>query len=274
MPLFSKSAKSSVSDAPKNFLEVVVEYAQALFGAIFLAVLIRGFVFEPFKIPSESMVPTLLVGDHIFVKRFAYGLRVPFTKKWLTEFDDPKRGDVVVFSFPEDEDIDFIKRVVGVPGDKVSMVAGQLFVNGGKVEGKDLLLEGKMPQDRCHMQMSKDTESLLAAGFKPYPYYKNIRSFEPELESLPGGVDHLMQRSKVMPIESDFEVTVPPRQFFVLGDNRDQSQDSRFWGFVPRENLKGRAEYIWISLNYEGVDCPSDIGFFKVRWDRFGRKII
>lgn len=272
MALFKK--KSAASEAPKNKLEVVVEYIQALFGAIVLAVLIRGFVFEPFKIPSESMVPTLLVGDHIFVKRYAYGLRVPFTKKWLTEFGDPKRGDVVVFSFPEDEDVDFIKRVVGVPGDKVAMQAGQLFLNGEKIGFKDIGLEGKDPDNRCHMKLGAETAASLSDKFKPYPYYKNIRSFEPRLETFPAGRGHLTQRSKVMPIDSDFELTVPPRNFFVLGDNRDQSQDSRFWGFVPRENLKGKAEYVWLSLNYEGVSCPTDVGFFKIRWDRFGRKII
>lgn len=272
MAWFNKN--SSVPEAPKNKIEVVVEYIQALFGAIVLAVVIRGFVFEPFKIPSESMVPTLLVGDHIFVKRYAYGLRIPFTKKWLAEFANPGRGDVVVFSFPEDEDVDFIKRVVGVPGDKVAMKEGQLYINDKMVGFDDVLLEGKNPADRCHMKLSADADRLLAADFKPYPYYKNIRSFEPRLESLPDDRAHLTQRSKVMPIDSDFELTVPPRQYFVLGDNRDQSQDSRFWGFVPRENLKGKAEYIWLSLNYEGVSCPTDVGFFKIRWDRFGRKII
>lgn len=272
MPLFKK--KPSVPEAPKNRVEVVVEYIQALFGAIVLAVLIRGFIFEPFKIPSESMVPTLLVGDHIFVKRYAYGLRIPFTKKWLAEFDDPQRGDVVVFSFPEDEDVDFIKRVAGVPGDKVAMRSGQLFINGKKAEFEELVLEGKDPANRCHMKLSPETEKLLEPRFTPYPYYKNIRSYETRLETIAEGRVHLTQRSKVMPIDSDFELTVPPRNFFVLGDNRDQSQDSRFWGFVPRENLKGKAEYVWLSLNYEGVSCPSDVGFFKIRWDRFGRKII
>src|SRR3989344_3536314 len=103
----------------KNSLQIISEYIQALVAAVILAVLIRGFVYEPFKIPSESMVPTLLVGDHIFVARYKYGLRVPFTKIWLKEFDGPKRGDVMVFSYPEDEDVDFIKRVVGLPGDKI-----------------------------------------------------------------------------------------------------------------------------------------------------------
>lgn len=266
--------KNKPTPSEKNTSETVVEYLQALFGAIVLAILIRGFVFEPFKIPSESMMPTLLVGDHIFVKRFAYGLRVPFTKKWLAEFDDPKRGDVVVFSFPQDESVDFIKRVVGVPGDKIVLKDGALFVNDKEVESHDITLDGINPENRCRMQLDENSNKLLPEGFSPYPYYRMIQNFQPKIETFENGQTHFTQRSKVAPRETAGEWEVRSDEFFVMGDNRDHSEDSRFWGFVPRENLKGKAEFIWLSLNYEGVKCPTDFLFFKIRWDRFGREII
>jgi signal peptidase I len=100
-----------------------------------------------------------------------------------------------------------------------------------------------------------------------------VGSFQPRIEKFANAGEHMTQRSNVLPIESEFELTVPAQNFFVLGDNRDQSQDSRFWGFVPRENLKGKAEFIWLSLNYEGIKCKTDLGPLKIRWDRFGRKI-
>ena len=258
----------------KLFSELAREYLQPLLSAIVLAILIRGFFFEPFKIPSESMVPTLLVGDHIFVKRYAYGLRIPFTKTWLTEFENPKRGDVVVFSYPGDESVDFIKRVIGLPGDKIKLEEGILFVNGQKVEQTDLAMTGPEPKNHCHMKLEDASQNLLPSGFKPFPYYRDIKEFQVKFETFDNGVQHLAQRSTHMPVETDLEITVPPRSFFVMGDNRDQSQDSRFWGFVPRENLKGKAEFIWLSLNNEGMSCPGDLGFLPIRWDRFGRKIL
>lgn len=257
----------------KNIFEVISEYFQALFGAVLLAILIRGFVFEPFKIPSESMYPTLLVGDHIFVKRYQYGLRVPFTKFWLKEFDDPKRGDVVVFSYPEDEDVNFIKRVVGIPGDTVKMEHGALFVNGKPVQQKDVQVTGVNEKNICWTDLDEASQKNVPQGMQPFPYYRNFREFQPKIETNPDDRSYVIQRHLVSPLDSDFEVVVPERDFFVMGDNRDMSQDSRFWGFVPRENLKGKAIFIWLSLNYEGVNCKNEFGL-KMRWDRFGREII
>ena len=198
----------------KNSLQIISEYIQALVAAVILAVLIRGFVYEPFKIPSESMVPTLLVGDHIFVARYKYGLRVPFTKIWLKEFDGPKRGDVMVFSYPEDEDVDFIKRVVGVPGDVVEVRDKDVYVN-------DALA------DTSHIQHTDPTV-------------------------------HLDRRDNFGP------VTVPGDSYFVMGDNRDQSLDSRFWGFVKENKIRGKAFLIYWSWNSDEI---------RVRWDRIGRRL-
>lgn len=249
--------------APKTKLEVVSEYVQALGSAIILAVVIRGFLFEPFKIPSESMVPTLLVGDHIFVKRFAYGLRIPGTKIWPVEFEDPKRGDVIVFSYPEDESIDFIKRVVGLPGDKITFINGDLFINDQKVPNETFALDGVDPDNKRKMRLNPAAEAIVPDDLKPFPYYYSVNGFEHEVEEFSDTKNrHYTQRSLELPFQTNGEWIVPPRHFFVLGDNRDQSQDSRFWKFVPRENLKGRAIFIWLSLD-------NDRGW--VRWYRFGR---
>lgn len=262
---------------PKNTFQVVAEYVQALIGAVLLAILIRGFVFEPFKIPSESMVPTLLVGDHIFVARYKYGLRVPFTKIWLKEFDGPQRGDVVVFNYPADEDVDFIKRVVGLPGDTVAMKDGKLLVNGKEIGKKQFYLQGKNKDNACVMDVSERTDKFFPKEFKKFPYYLKYSKFEKFVETFGDGEQHMMQRSILEPNDIDFEIKVPERQYFVMGDNRDHSLDSRIWGMVPRENLKGKAIYIWLSLNHERTSCAynfiSPDVFSNVRWDRFGREI-
>lgn len=249
----------------KSALQTFSEYVQALGAAAILAILIRGFVFEPFKIPSKSMVPTLLVGDFIFVARFQYGLRVPFTKYWLTEFSEPKRGDVVVFSYPEDEDVDFIKRVVGLPGDKITIKDDVLYINGEAVKNQTLHIDKANPLNKRLLNF--DTPSL---AFNPpyvdeFPNYRGYSDFELKIEDLSVSSHHFIQRSKSNPYLRDTEMIVPERSFFVMGDNRDQSMDSRFWGFVPRENMKGKAIFIWLSI---------DDDFGGIRWNRFGNRII
>ncbi|MBU1917579.1 signal peptidase I [bacterium] len=262
----------------KSTFHVIAEYAQALIGAVLLAVLIRGFLVEPFKIPSESMVPTLLVGDHIFVARYQYGLRVPLTKFWLLEFDEPERGDVVVFTYPEDENVDFIKRVIAVPGDVLAMYNGVLYVNSEKSTYQSLPLGEQNPDNQCLLAMTPELDKKLPDKFREFPYFLKYKKFDVKLETLPTGSSHMIQRSHKNPFNSDFEVTIPERQYFVMGDNRDYSHDSRIWGMVPRENLKGKAVFIWLSLNHEKTKCSYNLlspeVFPNVRWDRFGRKII
>lgn len=262
----------------KNTFQIVAEYIQALIGAVLLAILIRGFVFEPFKIPSESMVPTLLVGDHIFVARYKYGLRIPFTKMWIKEFDGPQRGDVVVFNFPDDEDIDFIKRVVGIPGDKVSMKEGVLYVNGQPATEENFYPKNQTKNNKCVMNLSEVSDKIFPDQFKKFPYYLKYRKFQQALETYDDSPIHMLQHSKENPTNIEFEITVPKRSYFVMGDNRDQSHDSRLWGMVPRENLKGKAIYIWLSLDHERTECEYNFinpkVFPNIRWDRFGRKII
>ena len=237
---------------------VVREYVEALLTAVLLAFVIRSFVIEPYKIPSKSMVPTLLVGDHIFVNKFIFGWRIPGTKKWLFKWKEPKRGEVIVFIYPEDEKLDFIKRVVGLPGDKVGMRDGQLLINGEEVASTDVPVLGV--KKRTALLLPKDA---LPGSLSRIPFYRGFENYQIKLEHL-DPVDHLMQRSKMMPSNDEFEVTVPPDHFFVMGDNRDQSADSRVWGFVPRENIKGRARIVWLSLDMDRAWGKLE----KVRWAR------
>lgn len=248
----------------KSALQVFSEYVQALGAAAILAILIRGFVFEPFKIPSKSMVPTLLVGDFIFVSRYSYGLRVPFTKYWLTEFAGPKRGDVVVFSYPEDEDVDFIKRIVGLPKDKITIKDGILYVNGEEVLAAPLHIDKPNPLNKRLLNLDAASLALRPPYPDEFPNYRGFGDYELKIENLGEDARHFIQRSKANPYNRDMEFEVPERSFFVMGDNRDQSMDSRFWGFVPRENLKGRAIFIWLSI---------DDDFGGIRWNRFGNRI-
>jgi signal peptidase I len=207
---------------------LVVEYARFLFPVFLVVLVVRGFIVEPFKIPSGSMLPTLDVGDFILVNKFAYGLRSPIGYYKLIDLGKPKRGDVIVFRYPEDPSIDYIKRVIGVPGDKIVYRNKQLWINDQKIELKDL-----------------------------HPYEQDKR-FE-ELEEFLGNVDHHILLSKDYNyLAQPQEYRVPAGHYFAMGDNRDNSKDSRYWGFVPDANLKGRAFFIWWSWN-DGV-----------KWSRIG----
>lgn len=214
----------------------VREYLESIVTAVLLAIAIRSFVIEAFKIPSSSMLPTLLVGDHIFVNKFQYGLRIPMTKWWIAHFRQPARGEVIVFIYPKDESKDFIKRVIGLPGDTVRIVGHDLFVNGEPFAKK-----------------------LIPVDARPTDGEGSLDYF---LEST-DTVTHFVQHHKEY-IREGGEYHVPPGHLFVMGDNRDGSSDSRDWGFVPLENLKGKAMFTWLSWDGDHT---------RVRWDRFGRSI-
>lgn len=248
-----------MSKKAKSPLDVFSEYLQALVFAFFMAVIIRSFGFEPFKIPSPSMVPTLLVGDHIFVKRYAYGLRIPLTKIWLAEFADPKRGDVVVFTEPLKEQDDYIKRVVGLPGDKITMKENVLFINGVEADYQEIKVGARKIENSCELQLTADQAQPVPEDFLPFPYYAGHAEYRKVVEKLPdSNQEHIIQEKIFSTRTTDFEYVVPEKHFFVMGDNRDNSSDSRYIGPIPRENLKGKAVKIWLSLNSEGGKCPYD----------------
>ncbi len=220
-------------EMPKK--SIIREYAEALIIAIILALTIRVFVVQAFKIPSGSMIPTLLIGDHILVSKLSYGFQLPedcefqvsfppvtcYSSSIVLSFDPPQRGDIIVFRYPEDENKDFIKRVIGLPGDTIQIKEKQVFVNG---------------------------ELLPDEGFT-----QRID---------PGIID-----GRINPRDNLGPLTVPPDSYFVMGDNRDQSLDSRFWGFVRMDKIKGRAFLVYWSWNGQGSWTE------WIRWERIGKLI-
>ncbi len=202
----------------------LVEYSKSFFPVFLAVLIIRSFLIEPFRIPSGSMIPTLLIGDFIVVNKFTYGIRLPVLKTKIIANKLPKRGDVVVFRFPLDPSIPFIKRVLGIPGDEIKYEDKKLFIND-----KPLIYT--------------DRETYL--GEKASRQYTGSEKMKEILEE---ESHNILIRADSFSSNSSFEV--PPGQYFVLGDNRDNSRDSRFWGFVPEENLVGKAFYIW--MNWDG----------------------
>jgi len=222
----------------------VREYAESIGVAIGIALLLRFFVIEAFQIPSGSMIPTLEIGDHIFVSKFAYGIGLPFTEKKLLAWHEPQRGDVIVFKYPLGSD-DYIKRVIGLPGDKVEVRHNEIFINGNP--------------------MSRE---LVNAHF---PSKDSIRGVsELWLEHLDGHPHHALHQPDR---NTEFgPVTIPPRNVFVMGDNRDNSNDSRVWGTVRYELIRGRALIVWWSRDPDrGGWSPSGVAdwFASIRFKRF-----
>jgi len=202
----------------KKFIK---EYLEPIVIAILIALFIRTFIIQAFKIPSSSMEPTLLVGDHLLVNKFIYGIEVPFTDAKLFQWKSPKRGDIIVFIYPKDRSKDFIKRVIGTEGEKVEVVRNKIYIND------------KLMDDR-------------------WGHYQEEGSWTKYLQ----------------PMEKFGPVVVPKNSLFVLGDNRDNSQDSRFWGFVHINAVRGKALVIYFSWDRNAQNVLG-----KIRWTRFGKLI-
>jgi signal peptidase I len=235
------SNNNSVAGNNKKKKSSFREYAEAVITAILIALLIRSFGIEAFKIPSSSMIPTLMIGDHIFVNKFIYGLRIPLTKIRFFEFRKPERGDVIVFIYPKDESKDFIKRVLGLPGDSIRIENENVFVNGKEIPIKEISVFPNKSEDKL---MISDSES-----HKTLPYFRQWRRFD-FFDTDIGKEDVIIQYEKNIYHRSG-EFNVPENHLFVMGDNRDNSSDSREWGYVPLENVKGKAMFVWLSLNKE-----------------------
>jgi len=218
-----------------------VEYSVSFFPVILIVFLLRSFLVEPFKIPSSSMVPTLLVGDFILVNKFTYGIRIPVANRKVIEVGSPRRGDVMVFRYPEDPSLDYIKRVVGLPGDRIEYRGKRLSVNGTPVPTRQI--DDYLSRER--MQFSRR-------------YVETLDGSEHEILLEEDSLNALMP-SRAFPYSGNCNYnmngvacTVPPGHYFMMGDNRDNSSDSRVWGFVPDENIVGRAFFIWLNLNELG----------------------
>jgi signal peptidase I len=225
-----------------------LDWTAGLFPVIIIVFVMRSFLFEPFKIPSGSMIPTLQVGDLILVNKFHYGIRLPVLNKKIIANHDPQRGDVVVFRYPVDPRVDYIKRVVGLPGDEVSYLNAQLKINGQPVPTAP---RGDAYDDDSMHYMARFTEKLGAVEHE-YQRFSQVQAFNPTRT-----FDFPNKDQCSYSLEG-FVCKVPAGHYFMMGDNRDNSEDSRYWGFVPDENLVGRAFFVWMNFGNLGR-----IGSFK-----------
>ena len=215
-----------------------LEYSASFFPVILVVFVVRSFVVEPFKIPSGSMVPTLLVGDFILVNKFDYGIRLPITNTKITEGRPLERGDVVVFRYPKDESVDYIKRVIGLPGDTVAYQDKQLTINGQPVP------ETPLPDylDEERLGYAKQFEENLDGR-------KNAILNHPAVPPFIVGAEDYPYRDNCTYNARGVICKVPPGNYFMMGDNRDNSADSRYWGFAPDKNIVGRAFFIWMNFS-------------------------
>lgn len=219
-----------------------VEYAKSFFPVILIVFCIRSFLVEPFKIPSGSMIPTLQVGDFILVNKFTYGIRLPIINRKLIQFNDPQRGDVMVFHYPENPSVDYIKRVVGVPGDVVEYSHKRLTINGveqvQQADGDYNYVESGL--NFVHTEQYRETlgerkHSLLVNPDMPDVHLGSVAEFK--------GKENCVYNQDII------RCTVPAGQYFMMGDNRDNSRDSRYWGFVPDNQIVGKAFFVWMNFS-------------------------
>lgn len=229
--------------APKRALEattkepLIVEYAKSFFPIILVVLVIRSFIVEPFRIPSASMLPTLHIGDFILVNKFSYGIRLPVINTKIIDTAEPAHGDVVVFRYPNNPNIDYIKRVIGLPGDKVGYFDKTIYINGEPV------IQNVEQKDASHISLAPARYQLHSEQLGEHQF--NV-FLDPEGRLIEG------------------ETVVPEGEYFVMGDNRDNSNDSRYWGTVPEQNLVGKAFFIWMSWDWNSGG---------IVWQRIGSTI-
>ena len=234
--LFIFLNKKNVNKKNKIF-EWLNRQAKSFLPILLIVLFLRSFLAEPFRIPSGSMLPTLLIGDYILVNKYEYGIKLPITKTQVIEISKPQRGDVVVFRYPANEKINFIKRVIGIPGDKIKYINKKVYVNN---------IEYKKNRQITHKYIDDFGRTELDIFIENQDNKKyNILNDN-------------------MSPANDHEFEVPEKNYFVMGDNRDHSSDSRYWGFVPEENLVGEAFLIWMSFNSKN---------FSLKYNRIGNSI-
>jgi signal peptidase I len=234
--------------------------------AIGIALVIRWGLIEAYVIPSASMLPTLLIHDHIFVNKAVYGVRVPFSEHWLARFKQPERGEVIVFKFPKDPNIFFIKRIVGIPGDKIQYENNKLYVNDKVVATEAQLAD-------------PNWDAVSDSDFKrediQNPNYEadTKANYDHFVEALDNHPHSILLRKDDGYGRSEGPWIVPPDSLFCMGDNRDNSHDSRRWGFMPEENILGRAMFVWLSCE----DTIPQLSFLcnplTIRWSRFFHEV-
>lgn len=226
--LFDKKKKG------RKKMPILLDYAKSFFPILLIVILLRSFVAEPFRIPSGSMIPTLEIGDFILVKKYAYGIKLPIIHKKVLEIAEPKRGDVVVFRFPPNPKINYIKRLIGLPGDVIE-----------RTNDKQLIINGKV------VNLESTEELVINSGNTMGQHNSGLKL----KETLPNGLTHNLLHFPEKLEQGAGKWIVPDGHYFMMGDNRDNSSDSRFWGFVPEENLVGQASLVWMHWNwYDGGD--------------------
>lgn len=213
---------------------LIVEYARSFFPVVLIVFILRSFIAEPFRIPSGSMMPTLLIGDFILVNKFTYGIRLPVINKKIIDIGEPQRGDAVVFRYPKNPSVDYIKRVIGLPGDHIQYVNKQLTINGKLIKQVPLGIYQGVGQGK-----SMTGAEILREDLQPVEHDILINQHSPNIKG---------------------NFIVPQGHYFVMGDNRDNSNDSRYWGTVPEENLVGKAFFIWMNWDWENTG----IGFDRI----------
>jgi len=239
-----RRAKKKTMDAQHDEKPIIIEYSRALFPVFVIVFLLRSFLVQPFQVPTGSLEPTVIPGDFILVNQFSYGLRFPVWNKKLVKVSRPKTGQIALFYWPVDHHITFVKRVIGVPGDRISYVNKVLYINGKEMK---------------QTYVGTSTESFGTRQFKVVKYEENLKGVK-------HGIYLCAKGDKFCPIRSHdfYNLVVPKGKYFMMGDNRDDSDDSRGWGFASGKDFIGKAMFVWFSWN-------SKAGWYKkIRWDRIG----
>jgi signal peptidase I len=242
--LFFLPRRQKNSEGIALYEPILLEYSKSFFPVLLVVLILRGFLFEPFRIPSGSMMPTLLVGDFILVNKFSYGLRLPVIHTKLNDGDSPKRGDVAVFRYPRNESLDYIKRVIGLPGDRIAYYNRRLTINGVPLQTKF---------DHDYQGLGELNNMIGGNGCDKVDAGCTV------LVEQQSDVKYSIMNNLQVSYSADGELEVPAGHYFVMGDNRDHSSDSRVWGFVPEANLVGKAVMIWMHWDWRSNGNGLDI---------------
>ena len=221
-------------------LPPAIDFCRAFFGVFFIVLIVRSFVFSPFRIPSGSLKPTILPGDFVFTNHFSYGLHFPVSNTKFLRVGLPKRGDIMVFHHPINPKVDLIKRVLGVPGDRISYIDKVFYINGKKLTQR-------------FIKKTRDSNSAKGPSWPVSQYQEDL-----------GTKKHGIYRNAKFPVENFYNLMVPKGKYLLIGDNRDNSDDGRYWGFVSDKNIIGKASFIYMSW---------DAAHKRVRWHRIGTRI-